>query len=101
MLTEVGGFLMVPDLPKDEWDKLYEAYASARTPEELLTQYRDLMEGLASLTFISGFCYTQLTDIEQEINGLLTYNRKAKVPPRKIAEIHERLFGSGKVRGER
>ena len=50
------------------------------------------MEGLASLPFVSGFCYTQLTDIEQEINGLLTYDRCPKVDPEALAEIHKRLF---------
>jgi beta-galactosidase/beta-glucuronidase len=94
MLTEVGGFLMVPHLPEESWDKLYQAYGSCRTPEELEEKYRDLMEGIAALKFVSGFCYTQLTDIEQEINGLLTYDRQAKVAPERIAEIHARLFGS-------
>ena len=36
------------------------------------------MRGIASLKFLAGFCYTQLTDIEQETNGLLTYDRKPK-----------------------
>ncbi|HVS05569.1 MAG TPA: hypothetical protein VHK65_05315 [Candidatus Dormibacteraeota bacterium] len=27
---------------------------------------------------MEGFCYTQLTDIEQERNGLLAFNRRAK-----------------------
>lgn len=39
------------------------------------------MAGLASLPFLAGFCYTQLTDIEQEINGLLTYDRQFKADP--------------------
>jgi hypothetical protein len=50
------------------------------------------MEGIAGLSFVSGFCYTQLTDIEQEINGLLTYDRRPKVDPEKIREIHRALF---------
>jgi len=29
---------------------------------------------------VQGFCYTQLTDVEQEINGLLTYDREPKIP---------------------
>jgi beta-galactosidase/beta-glucuronidase len=92
MLTEVGGFLMQPDAPKEKWDWLYTVYGSCRTAEELLEKYRDLMEGIAALPFISGFCYTQLTDIEQEINGLLTYDRRPKVEPELIREIHRRLF---------
>ena len=30
---------------------------------------------------IAGCCYTQLTDVEQEVNGLYTYDRKVKFPP--------------------
>ena len=37
-----------------------------------------------------GFCYTQLTDVEQEQNGLYTYDRKAKFDPAVIAEINRR-----------
>ena len=37
-----------------------------------------------------GFCYTQLTDVEQEQNGLYTYQRAAKFPPEAIAEINRR-----------
>ncbi|HEY0547824.1 MAG TPA: glycoside hydrolase family 2 TIM barrel-domain containing protein [Pyrinomonadaceae bacterium] len=93
MLTEVGGFLMIPpDVPPEKRDMLYQYYGSFRAPEELLAKYRDLMEGIASLPFLAGFCYTQLTDIEQEINGLLTYDRRPKVAPAEIAAIHRQLF---------
>jgi hypothetical protein len=92
MFTEVGGFLLVPDLPPEKRDRLYQIYDSFATPEELLAKYEELMEGLADLTFLAGFCYTQLTDIEQEMNGLLTYDRRPKVPPEQIAAIHRRLF---------
>jgi hypothetical protein len=50
------------------------------------------MRGISSLKFLAGFCYTQLTDIEQEINGLLTYDRQPKVAAENIAEIHRELF---------
>ena len=93
VLSEVGGFLLVPpDVPKEKLDVLYEFYDSFKTPQELLLKYRDLMRGIAALPFLAGYCYTQLTDIEQEINGLLTYDRRPKVPPEKIAEIHHRIF---------
>jgi hypothetical protein len=54
-----------------------------------------LIKGIASLEFLAGFCYTQLTDIEQEINGLLTYDRKPKVSPDAIAAIHDEMFRKG------
>ena len=93
VLSEVGGFLTIPpDLPAEERDMLYRFYGSVHTPEELYEKYRDLSEGIASLRFLAGFCYTQLTDIEQEANGLLTYDRRPKVAPERIAEIHRDLF---------
>ncbi len=36
---------------------------------------------------MQGFCYTQLTDVEQEINGLLTYDRRPKADLSRIREI--------------
>lgn len=93
VLSEVGGFLTIPtDVPEELRDMLYQFYDSFESPQELLTKYRDLMKGIASLPFLAGFCYTQLTDIEQEINGLLTYDRRPKAPPAKFAEIHRRMF---------
>ena len=93
LLSEVGGFLQIPDqLAPTQRDMLFQHYGSCQDQEELLTKYRDLMEGIASLRFVAGFCYTQLADVEQETNGLLTYDRKPKVNPIEIANLHERLF---------
>jgi hypothetical protein len=93
MLTEVGGFLLLPDVPREQLDTIYRVYDSFNTSDQLLRKYADLMTGIADLTFVTGFCYTQLTDIEQEINGLLTYDRQPKIDPAALAEIHHRLFG--------
>ena len=37
---------------------------------------------------LAGFCYTQLTDVEQEVNGIMTYDRKWKCDPACINEIN-------------
>ena len=93
VLSEIGGFLTTPeDVPEEQRDMLYQFYGSFNRPEELLERYSDLMVGVAALKFLAGFCYTQLTDIEQEINGLLTYDRQPKVDPDMIAQIHRELF---------
>ncbi len=93
MLTEVGGLMTLPpDLPEEKRDRLYKVYAAYASAEDLLQKYRDLMQGLSELHFLAGFCYTQLTDVEQEVNGLLTYDRQPKVDPETIAEIHRSLF---------
>jgi beta-galactosidase/beta-glucuronidase len=94
VLSEVGGFLAIPpDLPAEKRDSLYKFYGSFQSLDEFLEKYRDLMKGIASLNFLGGFCYTQLTDIEQEINGLLTYDRRPKLSADLIAAIHREFFG--------
>lgn len=89
ILSEVGGYLSIPEgASREQLDRLYNFYASSNSPEELLAQYRDLMCAIGKISFVRGFCYTQLTDVEQEINGLLTYDRKPKVDPGEVARIH-------------
>jgi len=58
-----------------------------RTKQEFLGRFRGLTEALLKNPGIAGFCYTQLTDIEQEINGLMTYDRRPKFPPEQIALV--------------
>ncbi len=55
--------------------------------EEFLDDYRGLIEGLMDRGPIQGFCYTQLTDVEQEKNGLLTFEREPKVSPELVKPI--------------
>ena len=86
--------LEIPDeIAPGKRDLLFSFYGTWHTHEEFMEKYSDLMAGIASLSFVAGFCYTQLTDIEQESNGLLTYDRHPKLPPEEIAAIHYALFG--------
>ncbi len=65
-----------------------------RSEEEFLTRYRRLTEALLKHPKMCGFCYTQLYDVEQEVNGLYTYAREAKFPPQMIAEINQQKAAS-------
>lgn len=47
----------------------------------LVERYRELAELISSYSKISGFCYTELYDVEQEINGFYTYDRRDKLSP--------------------
>jgi beta-galactosidase/beta-glucuronidase len=93
VLSEVGGLLLLP--PGEggaRRDRLYLHYGYYGSAEEFLERFSALMKVLASFNFIAGFSYTQLTDIEQEVNGLLTYDRAPKVDPEEIAQIQRSLF---------
>ncbi|RLE58746.1 MAG: hypothetical protein DRN53_07925 [Thermoprotei archaeon] len=58
---------------------------------EFINKYRDVVLAIAEEPTICGFCYTQLYDIEGEINGFLTYDRKWKIDPSEIFRIHQRV----------
>ncbi len=64
-------------------------YASADSDGEFEEKYREVVESLLDSPLVQGFVYTQLCDVEQEINGLLTYDREPKLPPEKIRAINQ------------
>jgi beta-galactosidase/beta-glucuronidase len=49
-----------------------------KTQQEFIERYKGLTDALLDNPSLFGFCYTQLYDIEQEQNGLYTYDRTAK-----------------------
>lgn len=49
-----------------------------KSEEEFKQRYKDLTDALLDNPCLFGFCYTQLTDVEQEQNGVYTYDRKEK-----------------------
>lgn len=59
-----------------------------KTQEEFVERYRKLTEILMKDKKIFAFCYTQLYDVEQECNGLLTYDRKFKFDPEIFRKIN-------------
>lgn len=63
-------------------------YSEAASEEDFLRRYGDVVGALLSSPLVQGFVYTQICDVEQEINGLMTYDRRFKVPPEKIRAIN-------------
>ena len=61
--------------------------ASVKTKEEFLVRLEGLTNVLLNNPNICGFCYTQLYDVEQEKNGILTYDRVPKFDKEKIRAI--------------
>jgi beta-galactosidase/beta-glucuronidase len=60
-----------------------------RSEQEFLRRYRALTEALLFHPMMCGFCYTQLYDVEQEVNGLYTYDRVPKFEPASIRAINQ------------
>lgn len=90
MVTEYGGIAMQaagrqgdPDMEGAEW-----GYAGLEPNEQaLIRRYADVTLAIMELGFC-GYCYTQLTDVYQEVNGLLDMNHNPKVDAESIRRIN-------------
>ena len=83
-LSEYGGIRWTED--QAGW-----GYGQApQSAEEFLNRLKGLTDVLLDNPHIMGLCYTQLTDVEQEQNGLYTYDRKPKFDPALIYPIFAR-----------
>ena len=82
-VSEYGGIRWSPE-SEEGW-----GYGNApKTEQEFLDRYKGLTEVLLNNKDMMGFCYTQLYDVEQEVNGLMTYDRTFKFDPEIIKAIN-------------
>lgn len=64
--------------------------ANPESLEGFYKRYKGTIDAMLDNPHLFGFCYTQLTDIEQEKNGLYYYDRRPKFDVRKLHEITAR-----------
>ncbi|WP_068783575.1 glycoside hydrolase family 2 protein [Paenibacillus phocaensis] len=83
LCTEFGGvnYQVEPSSPVVE--------PRAENEEQFIAQLVDVIHPYVSSQLVQGYCYTQLTDTETEICGLLTWNREPKVPLEVIRKMNE------------
>jgi beta-galactosidase/beta-glucuronidase len=88
VMSEFGGIAYRPSGimgKSDEW-----GYSGIEPTEEaFLSRFEGLVRALRRLPLMAGYCYTQLTDVEQEINGLMTYDRKPKIDHEKVRKLQQ------------
>ena len=93
-LTEFGGYAF-PIPGHLACDKEF-GYKNYTTKEELTAAYRKVFEEEVYTNLEQGLCsaiYTQTSDIEEEINGLMTYDRDVdKFEEDVLREVHAKLY---------
>jgi beta-galactosidase/beta-glucuronidase len=75
---------------KNNW-----GYQSFPSKEELLKKYESFIDRFPDLIKkgLSAAVYTQTTDVEIEVNGLMTYDRKViKMPEGRLKEAHQKMY---------
>ncbi|KAL4778881.1 glycoside hydrolase superfamily [Aspergillus varians] len=84
--SEMGGVNIAPAEGAQESSRDW-GYTTAADPDDLLARLEKLFMAVVQGGHICGFLYTQLTDIEQEVNGLYSYDRREKVPADRVKAI--------------
>lgn len=83
LVTEFGGI----SYKKGNWEGW--GYSSAVSDEDFAARLHAVISAMQESPVVQGYCYTQISDVEQEINGLLTYGREPKIDPSIIRSINE------------
>lgn len=74
-------------------------YTAAVDADDLLARFATLTAAVESVPEMRGWCWTQLADTEQEINGLLTADRRPKVAPARLRAVLDGLPWSAPADG--
>ena len=88
-LDEYGGIKWVhgKQFAKNTW-----GYGQGpETLDEFYARLKDITFTVLEFDFVAGYCYTQLTDVEQEQNGIYNYDRTQKFDMEIIKSIFNRL----------
>jgi hypothetical protein len=88
---EYGGLGLVLD--GHRWPGPPEAYEMTSSAEELTARYAEVSEDLEKVvgdSALSGAIYTQTTDVENEVNGFLTYDRRVVKPDLSVVAARNR-----------
>jgi beta-galactosidase/beta-glucuronidase len=86
VLSECGGIGYVNVTTTDE---LFAYGNLPETPAALSERIQELANALTQIDELQGFVWTQLTDIQQEINGLLYFDRTPKLPLDQIKALFD------------
>ncbi len=63
----------------------------ANDEKDFIKKFEELTLAIQKMPMITGYCYTQLTDVQQEVNGLMNEGRKYKINPCIIKNINAKI----------
>lgn len=103
VLTEFGGFAYAPKDHIFNPDNEY-GYKKFKSREELVSGVVELYERDIIPAVEKGLCaaiYTQLSDVEDETNGIMSYDRKVlKIEPEEFLPVSEKIYEEIKPAGQ-
>lgn len=92
-ISEFGGIFWNPQNVDHNGDDKESSWGYGKRPENI-EAFFDRFENLCGILMdnpkVFGYCYTQLTDVFQEQNGIYTFDRKKKFDINRIRKIQQR-----------
>ena len=95
MVTEYGGIAFTSIGVQGEMGGMETwGYHDKVTDEEkFFERFQAVTDAIRAIPYCQGYCYTQLTDVMQEINGVLTPDRRPKMDVARFAAINRNPVG--------
>ena len=87
IVDEFGGIKWIPEDRRPFADNSWGYGEGPRTLEEFYARLEGQVKAIRDQGHICGYCYTQLTDVEQEQNGIYNYDRTTKFDMQRVARI--------------
>ena len=91
IMSEYGGITYYKEVgEKGDW-----GYGGVKSEQEFIEKLRAITEAVGKIPYISGYCYTQITDVQQEMNGLLYESREPKFSKegiKAIKDINDKMY---------
>lgn len=82
MISEYGGIAIRSDIPGGGYGNMVEK-------EDFAQRFEQITTAIKEIPYVCGYCYTQLSDVQQEINGHVDMERNYKIAPDIIRKINE------------
>ncbi|MBN1639779.1 MAG: beta-glucuronidase [Anaerolineae bacterium] len=87
IVDEFGGIRWIASAAQQYAPESWGYGAAPRSVDQFYARLEGLVEAILSYDHICGYCYTQLTDVEQEQNGVYNYDRTVKFDMARVREI--------------
>ena len=83
IISEFGGTAFIKNTHDGSW-----GYGvGVKDDKEYVERLTSLFKGIQRIDYVSGYCYTQVSDVEQEVNGLLNHDHKPKIDPQLLKKV--------------
>ena len=86
MFTEFGGTAYIKTT---EGTSNWGYGVGVKDDNEYIERVSGLFNVLLNLDYLCGYCYTQVSDVQQEVNGLVFENREFKVNPEFLRKVQK------------